>query len=91
MDDFESNLFRAPLFKRIDNQWLGLLLLAGFVVISSTIALCALYCLWRRYRNREPFTNQSSIISNSPVGQRPMSFPMNGNFGSIFNAQVKFC
>lgn len=84
-------MFRTPLFKRIDNPWLALLILAGFVLVSSIIAMIALCILWRRYKRRRPYvTNQSSMISNPPLGQqRPTPMPMDGPYEKNYNPQVR--
>jgi len=76
MNDIDSTIVPAPVFKRIDGPWIGLLVLSIFILISSIIALIILYFLWRRHRHLTEFYNQSYILSNQPTGKRqiPVQF-----------------
>jgi hypothetical protein len=70
MNHTESSSFRTSIFKRIDDPWIGLLLLAGVTFVSSIIATIILCCLWRRHQQHQQFHNQGYILGNQPNGQR---------------------
>ena len=66
----DPNLYRAPIFKRIDDPWIALLVLAAFMFVSSIVALIILCCFWRRHKQRTRLYNQSFILSNKPTGRK---------------------
>ena len=71
MYDIESPLLHTPVFKRIDDPWIALLVLGIFIFISSIIAVIALCFLWRRQQNTQ-FHNESYILSDKPNINRQM-------------------
>ena len=92
MDNVESALLRAPLFTRIDDPWIGLVVLGGFILISSFFAMIVLCCLWRRHQKRSQLESESYMLGNAPNGRRPgpdqtggMPDTLNANNG---NSQV---
>jgi hypothetical protein len=70
MNDIDSILSHTPVFKRIDDPWIGLIVLGIFIFVSSVIAMIVLCCLWRRHQQRTQFYNKTSILSNNPTGKR---------------------
>jgi cbb3-type cytochrome oxidase subunit 3 len=65
MDDINQ----APVFKSIDDPWIGLLVLSIFTFVLSIIAMLVLYYFWRRHKRRTQFYNESYILSNNPTGK----------------------
>lgn len=78
MDNVESALLRAPLFTRIDDPWIGLVVLGGFILISSILAMIVLCCLWRRHQKRSQLESESYMLGNAPNGRRPEPDQMSG-------------
>jgi hypothetical protein len=83
MDNVESGLLRAPLFKRIDDPWIGLVVLGGFILISSILAMIVLCCLWRRHQKRSQLESESYMLGNVPNGRRPGAGQMGGMPGQL--------
>ena len=67
----DTDPFRAPIFKRIDDPWIGLLVLGIFIFVSAIVALIVLCCFWRRHQQQNKMYNESFILSNKPTGRRP--------------------
>ena len=88
MTDLSSSLFRIPVFKRIDDPWIGLFVLAGFTIISALIAMVVLCLLWRRHQQRTKYYRKSSMLSNAPSGQKSMPLPVGDPSGNPYDSQV---
>lgn len=88
MTDFHSGIFRVPVFKRIDDPWIGLFVLAGVTLISAFIAMIVLCLLWRRHQRRTKYYSKSSMLSNAPSGQKTMSLPMGDSSANNYDSQV---
>jgi hypothetical protein len=70
MNDIDSTIVPAPVFKPIDGPWIGLLVLSIFILVASVFAMIVLYFLWRYYQRLTEFYNKSYILSNPPTGKR---------------------
>ncbi|UJR35909.1 hypothetical protein I4U23_028650 [Adineta vaga] len=68
----DLNIARAPIFKRIDEPWIALLVLGIFIFISSIVALIILCYFWRRHQQRTRLYNESFLLSNKPTGRKQM-------------------
>lgn len=88
MTDLTSGIFRVPVFKRIDDPWIGLFVLAGFTILSALIAMIVLCLLWRRHQQRTKYYSKSSMLSNAPSGQRSMPLPVGDPSGNHYESQV---
>ena len=88
MNDIESTLYRAPVFKRIDDPWIGLLVLAIFIFVSAIIAIIVLCFLWRRHQQRMKLYNESYIFSNKPTGKRQIPIQIEDHQPKSYETQV---
>ncbi|CAF2479967.1 unnamed protein product [Rotaria sp. Silwood2] len=70
MNSIDSTSFRVPVYKRIDDPWIGLLVLAIFIFILSIISIVVLCVLWRRYQQHTQIYNENYVLSNKPTGKR---------------------
>jgi hypothetical protein len=78
----------SPLFKRIDDPWIGLLALVIFIFVASIIAIIVLYFLWRRHQKHTQFHNQSYILSNKPTGKRQLPIQIEDQHPKPYETQV---
>ncbi|CAF0907043.1 unnamed protein product [Adineta steineri] len=87
MADIDSNLFPTSIIKRIDNPWIGLLVLGIFILISSIIALIVLCFLWRRHQQRTQLYNENFILSNKPTGKRQIPIQIEDQQSKSYETQ----
>jgi hypothetical protein len=90
MDDIGSAIYRVPSFKRIDDSWIGLLVLAIVIFVSSVISIVVLCILWRRYQQRTKFNNESYMLSNNPSGRRQIPVQIDDQQPRGYETQVCF-
>jgi hypothetical protein len=88
MNDIDSTIPPALVFKRIDDPWIGLLVLSIFILASSIIAMIVLYFLWRRYRRLTKFYNESYILSNQPTAKRQIPIQIEEQQPKPYETQV---
>jgi len=62
---------QQPLFKRIDDPWIALIVLAVFILISTIIAIIILCLLWRRHKRLTQFYNESYILNTKSTQPLP--------------------
>jgi hypothetical protein len=70
MNVIDSTIQDAPVYKRIDDPWIALLVLSILIFVLSAIAIPVLYFFWRRYRQTIRSPNENYILSNKPTGRR---------------------
>jgi hypothetical protein len=88
MNEIDSTLIRAPVYKSIDDPWIGLLVLSIFIFVSSIIAIIVLHFLWRRHQQLTQFYNESYILSNKPTGKRQIPVQMEDQQIKPYETQV---
>jgi hydrogenase-4 membrane subunit HyfE len=70
MNEIDSTILDVPVYKRIDDPWIALLVLSILIFVLSAIAIPVLYFFCRRYRQSMQSINESYILSNKPTGRR---------------------
>jgi len=90
MNGIDSTILDAPVYKRIDDPWIALLVLSILLFVVSGIAIIVLYIFWRRYRQLTKVTNESYILSNKPTGRRQIPIQIQDQPPKFYEPQVKY-
>ena len=88
MADIDSFLSRAPVFKSIDEPWIGLLVLGIVIFVASVIAIILLFIFWRRHQKQTEVQNRSYILSNKPTGKRQIPVQLGDEQPQSYETQV---
>ncbi|CAF4575271.1 unnamed protein product [Rotaria sp. Silwood1] len=85
--DCDSTSFRASVYKRIDDPWIGLLVLAILIFVTSIISIVILCFLWRRYQQRKQIYHENHVLSNKPTGKRQISVQLEDQQPKTYETQ----
>ena len=69
MSEIDSTV---SVYKRIDDPWIGLLVLSILIPLFSIIGIIALVFFWRRSRQLRQVDNPNYILNNKSTGQRQL-------------------
>jgi hypothetical protein len=63
------HIYELPVFTRIDDPWIALLILGIFMFILSVVAIVVLCLLWRRHKKHTQFVvnNQFDATAQQPA------------------------
>ena len=85
-----SSASSPDVYKSIDDAWIGLLILAIFILVASISAIIALFLLWFRYQRTRRLFQESYLSSPKATNRRAIPVQIDEYPTTGYETQVVF-